>query len=241
MSWAVFWCCEPNARPLYWWCSCRLQCQATLTPEGWLGKKPKLPPSSTSADKTPQTVDGWHPSGAKRKAEAAPVWGLHLLMVLLPVPRALAHCSGAVNEMNGPGLRSRSPVSHSKLVCSFSQRVFFWCFCSLNICSCILPWLIAIKIQWIVRETCGFKNGFVRGCMRKLKHDSVQGCSGSQGEAASMGNEDTEYVQFTFHHIFLEDMYFMSRKWSCYYKMKIQMPQGLLEVCARRSRAVVKQ
>lgn len=29
-----------------------------------------------------------------------------------------------------------------------------------------------------------------------------------------------EHVQFTFHHVLLEDIYFTSRRWSCYYKMK---------------------
>lgn len=56
---------------------------------------------------------------------------------------------------------------------------------------------------------------------------------------------DTEYVQFTFHHTLLEDMYFMSREWSCYYKIKIHMLQGLvlasLQGCALKSRADVKQ
>lgn len=84
-----------------------------------------------------------------------------------------------------------------------------------------------------------------QGCLRKLKHGGVPGCWGSQGKAASMGSEATEHVQFTFHHILLEDMYFRSRKRSCYYKMKIHTPRGLflalLQGCALRSRAVVKQ
>ena len=159
--------------------SCRPPCQATLASEGLLGEKPEPPPSPASADKTRKTAADCHPRGAERRAEPGPGLGVHRLTVSLVV-RALARSGDAVREMKWPGSEVRKPwvsgqVSLVTLTRVFSVGFFFSP-------QHIFPWLIAIKVCrharncWLLAgEICGFKYGFVGGCMRKHEHC---GCAG---------------------------------------------------------------
>lgn len=114
------------------------------------------------------------------------------------------------------GLRSGSPGSRDKLVCLCSRGFFsVLFFFSLNVFSHIFPWLIATKVChharncWLlVGKICGFKHGFVGGCMRKRRHRECAGLLRLPGRDCQRGRQG--WIQNTY------NLHFITYYWRTY-------------------------